>query len=646
MRVSRIQQALRGRVGDRVVDALPVLLQVLVDAVPLAIGLWVANQVLVAFSGRLTYPYDLEWMEGGMLAHAWRVQHWMPLYMEPDADWIPYIYPPGYPAVVAGLSTVTGLSATVGRAVSVTGTLAACAALVFAGWRHGRSPTAGLLGACLFLACYPDSGAFYDLVRPDALGLGLLSWAVVLGIEPGTRARVASGLLLAMAFTVKHNLAAFGVPMVLGIAVRFGLVEAAWFVGASAIPALLFTLGMQLASGGHFLVTILGIPGAHPMVVGRFLPGTVEELARDLGAGSVIGAAMLGLLTGAMVKGRVEKGLVALCACGGALALGPIGLAFPAAARMPQPPPEVEQLAWVAIGAAIGAVVAAAAVLPKGRGRAIGPVVALLVMPGSIPVMPEWVGALGLSTAAGASVAGGLVFVGVGLTVAAVQQGLESRRDGASRLDGRWLYGVGLCAMALLTAGLMRGHHGGFLNVYIPMHWFLSLGLAVGLAASRHLWPRLDVMVLGSLALAVQLYLKSDFDPTRYTPTAEDVEAGDRFVDALRDCDGPVLSPFNPWLPALAGHAPSFHLIALWDIDHRESPYRASVRALEAAADAHHWACVVSGNGRPLGFGIQRNYVESVVPEVPWGPRAGGGPPTFMPRTGWRVRPYSILVPR
>jgi len=623
MRVSWIEALLRRRGPGWLAEAAPLLVQLATDGFPLALGAWIGFQVFVAFAGRMAYPYDLEWMEGGMLAHAWRVQQWYPLYVEPNRDWIPYLYPPGYPALLAGLSTVFGLSAGLGRAVSIAGTLGTCAALIFGCWRYGRSVGAGVLAAMVFLSLYPDTGAFYDLIRPDALGTGLLAWSVVLGMDERRRVRVLSGLLLATAFAVKHNLAAYGLPMAVGIAARFGWVEAAWFVGASAGPAVALVGVLQGVSQGHFLTTLLGIARSHPMVVGRFLPGAIEELGKHVST-AVLGASVA--LTAGTVwlsRGRVRWG-VALCALVGAAWVYSVGMAIPAAPRMPQPLPMVEGAAWVSIGLALGAVFGAALGWPRGRARAAVPVAGLLGL------------GLGASYGLDAGLLGGLVLGSAGGLAAAAVQG---------RVDGRWLYGVGIAAMALFTAGMMRAHHGGFLNVYIPMHFAVALALGLGVAQSRRLWPRVEVYALGAAVVAVQLYAKSGFEPERYLPTAADVAAGDRFVEALRECEGPVLSPYNPWLPVLAGHAPSFHLIALWDIDHKSGPYHSSMADIRAAADEHYWACVVAGNGRPLGFGIQKNYGVWKTPRVTGGPRSGGGPPTFMPRTGWRVRPQSILGP-
>lgn len=226
---------------------------------------------------RAPYPFDLEWMEGGMLAHAWRLEHGLPLYVPPGPDFAPFIYPPGYSAVVAGLGSIFGLSPTLGRAVSLVGALAAAAALVFGIRREGGSwPLAVGVGA-VFLGAYPATGAFYDVVRPDGLAVGLMAWSVVLALRPGRGAPVASGLLLAAAFLCKHNLALLGVPIALGLAVRSWR-HALQFTLASAGPALLAVGWLQWSSDGHFLTYLLEVPRSHRMIWDRALFDTPAEL--------------------------------------------------------------------------------------------------------------------------------------------------------------------------------------------------------------------------------------------------------------------------------------------------------------------------------------------------------------------------------
>src|SRR5439155_14413345 len=72
-----------------------------------------------AIGRRLVYPYDLEWMEGGMLCHALRVVQREPIYAEPSARFVSFAYTPLYPILLGLLAPVAGVGYVPARAVSV-----------------------------------------------------------------------------------------------------------------------------------------------------------------------------------------------------------------------------------------------------------------------------------------------------------------------------------------------------------------------------------------------------------------------------------------------------------------------------------------------------------------------------------------------
>ncbi|MFT4626682.1 MAG: hypothetical protein ACI8PZ_005360 [Myxococcota bacterium] len=246
------------------------------DILPIALAVWLLATLVGVWSGRLLHPFDLEWMEGGMLAHAWRIQRGMALYGPPDASFIPFVYPPGYSTVLAGIGGLGELGYAQGRALSLVGALAAAGALVIGVVRQPeRDGVVATGAAAAFLGCYAHSGAFYDLVRPDGLSLGLLAWAIVAALS---RRPVWAGLLLAGAFWCKHSAALYGVPLALGLLTRDGLRPALRFAIAAVAPALTATILVQSWSGGHFLRYLLLVPGSHPLIWGRVWPLTPSEL--------------------------------------------------------------------------------------------------------------------------------------------------------------------------------------------------------------------------------------------------------------------------------------------------------------------------------------------------------------------------------
>lgn len=534
----------------------------LIDALPLALAgalvLWLAW----AWSVRIPYPYDLEWMEGGMLVHAWRLRHGLPLYVEPGADFIPFIYPPGMASVLAALGWVVELGAPLGRGVSLAGTLAAAGALVVLVGRHGRSWALGLAAAAVFLGAWPESGAFYDLVRNDGLLAGLLAWSVVYALDGRRGTIAAAGLLLAAAFTVKQNAALYGFAIAAGLWMHGGWREAGRFALWSAVPALAVTLWLQWTSGGLFLTYILGVPAAHPMVPDRVFPGFLFEL------GGAVPVALGGATAWLVWWSRRDRPVHALVL--GALALLVAGVA------------------WLVIG-------------PLGAR-------------GSSP----WQVAVATSA----------VVTGAG-AVAIAPGRLRSWRT---------LMGLGLVATAVVSAWLMRGHHGGFLNVYVPLHWFLALAFGVALARTRDTlgggWGVAVPAVVVSTQLGLQLHTLSQTD---LLPTELDRKAGDALVAQLAEVDGPVWAPYHSWLPVQAGHAPAGpHLIALWDIDHEDGPLLDGVGRIQEAVADQRWAAILVGP-RKLGFGTSEAYT---------GHNLGLRRNALVQRSGWRAPPKKLLTPR
>ncbi|MEZ4239152.1 MAG: hypothetical protein R3F59_23965 [Myxococcota bacterium] len=512
---------------------------------------------------RLNYPFDLEWMEGGMLAHAWRLRHGLPLYDPPSVDFVPFIYPPGQPALVAALSRVFGLSMPLGRMVSILSTLAAAAALAFA--LRPRGPAQGrwtdaLAAATVFLGTYPHAGAFYDLVRPDALSVALLGWAVALASERSRRAAVAAGLLLAGATLAKHNAAIFGLPLTLGLALRdrraavaFGV---AWLGGTAA-----WFVPIEVATEGRLSTWLFEVPAAHRML---WWHGPIESV-REWGTALPIAFAVLG---GWAVVRAVGAPRGPLWLVAGAPVWAGMLLAW---AFTYHPPGDGSPLVPVAYAVAYWALAA-------------GPLAALL---GRQPWTRD-------------AVAVALV--------------------------------VGTAAFA---AALMRIHDGGFVNVHTPLFWTLSWALGHALVALRRQGHRQLVPAAWCIQL---LWASVELRPAALIPTAADVAAGWRFVDRIRGVDGPVLSPFAPWLPVYAGKPPSLHAMGVWDCNYDGGPFQDDLTALQRGLREQYWTLILGGN-RPL-LGDFSVYYEPDAPVL------DEADPAFWPRTGYPARPGPVWVPR
>ncbi len=240
--------------------------------------------IAIAIGGRVAYPYDLEWMEGGMLHHALRFQTGRGIYAEPSIEFIPYLYTPLYPALLAALGEVFGLTYTIGRVVSVLSLLGiavvACISLCSSRARHAALAPAivgVLLALGLFAAAYPYMEGWYDLVRGDTLFLFLVTAGLVAAFHwsdqghgmAGHMRVAAVGVILAFAFFTKQTgiiYVALGGAIVLVLAWR----RLPTYIAASGIVGLGGSGLMNLISDGWFWTYIRKIHAAHDFNMDRF----------------------------------------------------------------------------------------------------------------------------------------------------------------------------------------------------------------------------------------------------------------------------------------------------------------------------------------------------------------------------------------
>ena len=183
-------------------------------------GLYQIVLLLIVIGGRLFYPYDLEWMEGGMLHHALRIQTGHGIYTPPSIDFIPYLYTPLYPALLAVLGEIFGLTYTLGRTVSDLA-LVGIAAVAFGSiaGRRFEHPSRGIafagavLALGLFAAIYPFVEGWYDVVRADTLFLFMITaglaaiprWALAGEGIRGHGRIAAAAAILALSFFCKQT---------------------------------------------------------------------------------------------------------------------------------------------------------------------------------------------------------------------------------------------------------------------------------------------------------------------------------------------------------------------------------------------------------------------------------------------------------
>jgi len=256
-----------------------------------AVLLGYALLFLGVVGARFGYPYELEWMEGGMLAHALRVLSPEPLYAKPSLEFVAYMYPPLYYYASAGLVAVLGEGFGPLRGLSVLAALGCFGLLYRIVERESRSRLAGALAAGSFVASYQATGAWLDLARQDSLYL----FCFLLAIERlraggaersgatgtarsnATATAIQSGLALAAAFFVKQSIVVVALPVwcALWLADRSRASVAALAAGA---PILIGVAALDGVYDGWYWYYTVAVPSGHPSEAGLALAFWTQDL--------------------------------------------------------------------------------------------------------------------------------------------------------------------------------------------------------------------------------------------------------------------------------------------------------------------------------------------------------------------------------
>ncbi len=245
--------------------------------VALAMG-FIGVYVAVALS-RVAYPYELEWMEGGVLEHVARLVSGKDLYVEPSLEFTPFVYTPLYYYVSAGFVEVFGPGFFPLRLVSFLASLGSMVVLFGFVRKETGSAVLGVLSVGLFSAAFKISGAWYDIARVDSLFILLLLASVyVVRFSPSFRGLLLAGALISLSVLTKQIAVVVGVAMsVYSIVflprnVRFVYPLAVIIIAGS------LTLVLNRVNDGWFWYYVFELPRQHPLSMKRLLGFWIQDM--------------------------------------------------------------------------------------------------------------------------------------------------------------------------------------------------------------------------------------------------------------------------------------------------------------------------------------------------------------------------------
>jgi len=215
---------------------------------------------------RMTYPFELEWMEGGILDHVRRVLAGEPVFAKPDLGFVSFFYPPLYYYAAALPAALWGLDFTPLRALSFASSLG-CAALLYAIVRREtgeRLP--GLVAACLYVAAFDRGGGWLDIARIDSFFmLLLLGFAYQARFARAAPGLLAAGALLAAASLVKQSALVIAAPLALQALLWDRRRGVLWIGSAAALGGASWLL-LDLLHDGWLRYYTFTVPRQHPRV--------------------------------------------------------------------------------------------------------------------------------------------------------------------------------------------------------------------------------------------------------------------------------------------------------------------------------------------------------------------------------------------
>jgi len=180
----------------------------LLAALPIGRYLWIVVH-------RITYPFELEWMEGGSVEVVRRVVQGHNIYGPPSMRFTPWPYPPLYFWVSAAVSKVVGVGFFALRLVSFGASLFVLWLLYRIVSRETGDRIAGLVAAGIFAATFRLAGAWADIGRVDSLFLAFALGALLVARRAESpRQGAVAGLLFFCSFFTKQDGLLIALPVV------------------------------------------------------------------------------------------------------------------------------------------------------------------------------------------------------------------------------------------------------------------------------------------------------------------------------------------------------------------------------------------------------------------------------------------------
>ncbi len=264
------------------------LSKLLKSALVIGPALFLLIYVIIALA-RIHYPYELEWMEGGMVDHVRRILAWKPLYVEPSLSFIPFIYTPFYFYLSALLSQLLGIGFFSLRLLSFIASIG-CFLMIYRIVKIETNSTfCSFLATALFAATYRLGGAWLDIARVDSLFLFILLVAIcVFRSNNSNSGAISAGILFFLAFMTKQT----ALVVVFPLCIYSLFFEKRWarvlFTGTILLTVVGGSFLFNQMSDNWFQFYVFELPSQHPIIKQMVLSYWLHDLLQPLPIASLV----------------------------------------------------------------------------------------------------------------------------------------------------------------------------------------------------------------------------------------------------------------------------------------------------------------------------------------------------------------------
>lgn len=243
---------------------------------------------LITSLPRIFYPYDLDFIEDSMLMQSIRIADGQPVFVAPNAEFMPHVYMPLYSFIGGMLIKVMGASFLPLRLLSLSATLVTAILIFLIAQRETQEKWIGFACAALFLGGYRLTGFWYELARVDSLFVMLLMIGMMIGLRARSVPRLlAAAAVMTLAFFTKQTAVVFASALTLYLFfnIRWRVL---WFVIPFGALVGVTILILNAMTDGWFWYHTFTIAGGDPVESGRVINYVFVDVLWGMGGLSLM----------------------------------------------------------------------------------------------------------------------------------------------------------------------------------------------------------------------------------------------------------------------------------------------------------------------------------------------------------------------